>query len=98
MQRQVEERKKKVVSLVGEKVILVPYMKEHVPKYHQWMQDPILLQATGSEPLTFDQEYQMQLSWNEDPFSIFSISFSGFLRLTVVISKYICFLIHGFFS
>ncbi|KAK3016113.1 hypothetical protein RJ639_006147, partial [Escallonia herrerae] len=56
------------VSLEGGKVILVPYMKEHVPKYHQWMQDPVLLAATGSEPLTLDQEYQMQLSWTQDPF------------------------------
>ncbi|GAB4825266.1 hypothetical protein Ancab_008138 [Ancistrocladus abbreviatus] len=55
------------VSLEGENVILVPYMKEHVPKYHQWMQDPALLQATGSEPLTLDQEYDMQLSWTQDP-------------------------------
>ncbi|XP_020241691.1 N-acetyltransferase 9-like protein isoform X2 [Asparagus officinalis] len=55
------------MSLVGEKVILVPYMREHVPKYHQWMQDPSLLQATGSEPLSLDQEYQMHLSWTQDP-------------------------------
>ncbi|KAL7216392.1 hypothetical protein ACSBR1_028355 [Camellia fascicularis] len=54
-------------SVEGEKVILVPYMKEHVPRYHQWMQDPALLQATGSEPLTLDEEYQMQLSWTQDP-------------------------------
>ncbi|EXC34918.1 N-acetyltransferase 9-like protein [Morus notabilis] len=56
------------VSLEGEKVILVPYMAEHVPKYHEWMRDPALLQATGSEPLTLDEEYQMQLSWTQDPF------------------------------
>ncbi|PIN17528.1 putative phosphoglucosamine acetyltransferase [Handroanthus impetiginosus] len=55
------------VSLEGEKVILVPYMKEHVPKYHQWMQDPAILQATASEPLTLDQEYDMQISWVQDP-------------------------------
>ncbi|GMH10997.1 hypothetical protein Nepgr_012838 [Nepenthes gracilis] len=59
-----EERE---MSLEGEKLILVPYMKEHVPKYHLWMQDPTLLQATGSEPLTLDQEYDMQLSWIQDP-------------------------------
>ncbi|XP_077233178.1 uncharacterized protein LOC143875498 [Tasmannia lanceolata] len=56
------------VSLEGKKVILVPYMKEHVPKYHQWMQDPAWLEATGSEPLTLDQEYELQLSWTQDPY------------------------------
>ncbi|KAJ6723789.1 N-ACETYLTRANSFERASE 9 [Salix koriyanagi] len=55
------------VSLEGEKVILVPYMEAHVPKYHQWMQDPFLLQATGSEPLSLQDEYTMQLSWTQDP-------------------------------
>lgn len=55
------------VSLEGKKVILVPYMKGHVPKYHEWMQDPLLLQATGSEPLTLQQEYEMQVSWTQDP-------------------------------
>ncbi|XP_071914415.1 GCN5-related N-acetyltransferase 9 isoform X5 [Coffea arabica] len=56
------------VSLEGKKVILVPYMKEHVEKYHEWMQDPALLEATASEPLTLDEEYDMQLSWTQDPF------------------------------
>nr|DAD20289.1 TPA_asm: hypothetical protein HUJ06_021752 [Nelumbo nucifera] len=65
-------------SLVGEKVILVPYMSEHVPKYHEWMQDPALLQATGSEPLTLDQEYEMQLSWTQDPNSTLSCFLSLF--------------------
>ncbi|KAL8242559.1 hypothetical protein R6Q59_012861 [Mikania micrantha] len=55
------------VSLEGSKVILVPYMKQHVLNYHQWMQDPYLLQATGSDPLTLEEEYQMQLSWTQDP-------------------------------
>ncbi|RWR71886.1 N-acetyltransferase 9-like protein isoform X1 [Cinnamomum micranthum f. kanehirae] len=55
------------VSLVGKKVILVPYMNKHVPKYHEWMQDPFLLEATGSEPLTLEEEYDMQLSWTQDP-------------------------------
>ncbi|XP_068335483.1 GCN5-related N-acetyltransferase 9 [Pyrus communis] len=61
------EREKEKVSLEGGRVILVPYMKEHVPKYHDWMKDPALLQATGSEPLTLNQEYQMQLTWTQDP-------------------------------
>lgn len=83
-------------SLEGEKVILVPYMKEHVPKYHQWMQDPALLQATASEPLTLEQEYDMQLSWTKDPLSVSSFSLifqkalnlkSTFASLTVLIPK-----------
>lgn len=60
------------VSVVGDKVILVPYMKEHVPVYHVWMQDPAILQATASEPLTLDQEYEMQLSWVQDPLSMYT--------------------------
>lgn len=68
-------------SLVGKKVILVPYMKDHVPKYHHWMQDPALLQATASEPLTLEQEYDMQLSWTQDPFSRWSLSLSKYLSL-----------------
>ena len=71
------ERERKRASLEGQRVILVPYMKEHVPKYHQWMQDPALLQATGSEPLTLDEEYQMQLSWTQDPHSISPLSLSN---------------------
>ncbi|XP_021910366.1 N-acetyltransferase 9-like protein isoform X2 [Carica papaya] len=58
------------VSLEGKRVILVPYMEAHVPKYHNWMQDHGLLQATGSEPLSLDQEYQMQLSWTQDPLTM----------------------------
>ncbi|XP_021273708.1 N-acetyltransferase 9-like protein [Herrania umbratica] len=55
------------MSLEGQKVIMVPYMEAHVPKYHVWMQDPALLQATGSEHLSLQEEYDMQLSWNQDP-------------------------------
>ena len=59
--------------LEGERVTLVPYMEAHVPNYHVWMQDPALLQATGSEPLSLDQEYQMQRSWTQDPLSLSSL-------------------------
>ncbi|XP_020682500.1 N-acetyltransferase 9-like protein, partial [Dendrobium catenatum] len=61
------EAEEAAVSLEGKKAILVPYMREHVPKYHEWMKDPALLLATGSEPLTLDQEYEMHLSWTKDP-------------------------------
>lgn len=64
-------------TVEGGKVILVPYTAAHVPKYHEWMRDPALLQATGSEPLSLDEEYQMQHSWTVDPLStLTSISFS----------------------
>lgn len=53
-------------SLVGEKVILVPYRPEHVSNYHEWMKDPALLEATGSEPLTYEEEVEMQQGWHLD--------------------------------
>jgi RimJ/RimL family protein N-acetyltransferase len=48
------------------RVVLVPYGKEHVPKYNDWMKDPQLQEMTGSEPLTLDEEYEMQQRWKED--------------------------------
>ena len=38
-----------------------------MPKYHEWMKDPALLEATASEPLSFEEEMEMQQSWMEDP-------------------------------
>jgi hypothetical protein len=29
-------------------------------KYHEWMKSPELLEATASEPLSLDEEYEMQ--------------------------------------
>ncbi|KAF7337859.1 N-acetyltransferase 9 [Mycena venus] len=52
--------------LVGEKVVLVPYGPQHVPKYHIWMQDQELRELTASEPLTLEEEYQMQRKWQLD--------------------------------
>ncbi|CAO1630478.1 unnamed protein product [Jaminaea pallidilutea] len=52
--------------LVGDKVVLVPYRREHVAKYNAWMQDPVLQETTASEPLTLEQEYEMQASWHLD--------------------------------
>lgn len=50
----------------GEKVILVPYRSDHVDTYHQWMQDEYLLDATGSEPLSMEEEIKMQQEWRDD--------------------------------
>ncbi|KAJ3769274.1 GNAT domain-containing protein [Lentinula raphanica] len=52
--------------LVGEKVLLVPYQKQHVPKYHAWMEDEELRTLTASERLTLEQEYEMQQRWQMD--------------------------------
>jgi len=53
-------------ALVGQDVILVPYRSEHVEKYHEWLKDPDIQQATASEPLTLAEEYDMQRSWHLD--------------------------------
>ncbi|XP_077358022.1 alpha/beta-tubulin-N-acetyltransferase 9-like isoform X2 [Festucalex cinctus] len=34
--------------------------------YHEWMKSAELQQLTASEPLTLEQEYDMQRSWRED--------------------------------
>ncbi|XP_037547097.1 N-acetyltransferase 9 [Nematolebias whitei] len=52
--------------LEGQKVVLVPYNEEHVPRYHEWMKSPELQQLTASEPLSLEQEYDMQRSWRDD--------------------------------
>ena len=76
--------------LEGVKIILVPYMKEHVPRYHGWMQDPALLKATGSEPLSLEEEYQMHLSWITDRCSCLSPPFpSFFLSILLSLNPYL---------
>ncbi|KAG6969271.1 hypothetical protein JG688_00005377 [Phytophthora aleatoria] len=54
------------VVITGQRVTLVPYEKEHVPKYHNWMKDPWLQEMTASEPLSIEEEFEMQKSWRED--------------------------------
>jgi RimJ/RimL family protein N-acetyltransferase len=47
-------------------VLLVPYTRSHVPTYHTWMASKELQELTASEPLTLDEEYAMQASWQKD--------------------------------
>ena len=41
---------------------MVPYMREHVLRYHDGMQDPTLLESTASESLSLSQEFQVHRS------------------------------------
>ncbi|CAO3627540.1 unnamed protein product [Cunninghamella blakesleeana] len=52
--------------LAYQNTVLVPYKKEHVGQYHEWMKSPFLQEMTASEPLTLEEEYDMQKSWHED--------------------------------
>ncbi|XP_044764447.1 N-acetyltransferase 9-like protein isoform X2 [Coccinella septempunctata] len=53
----------KNTKIIGSRVILVPYQKKHVPKYHTWMQSEELRNLTSSEQLSLEEEYNMQQSW-----------------------------------
>jgi RimJ/RimL family protein N-acetyltransferase len=53
-------------SLLNPKILLVPYSAHHVPQYHTWMQDAELQKLTASEPLSMEEEYEMQRSWRND--------------------------------
>ncbi|KAI5293156.1 hypothetical protein KEM52_005786 [Ascosphaera acerosa] len=53
-------------AISSSRVLLVPYEKHHVARYHEWMQDPEIQEATASEPLSVEEEYAMQASWRQD--------------------------------
>uniref|UniRef100_A0A1B0GNM9 Uncharacterized protein n=1 Tax=Phlebotomus papatasi TaxID=29031 RepID=A0A1B0GNM9_PHLPP len=57
---------KQCIKIESSRVILVPYEEKHVPKYHEWMKNPDLQEATSSSPLSLQEEYQMQKSWRDD--------------------------------
>ena len=46
----------KASVVTGDRVRLVPYCRAHVPRVHQWKQDPELLRLLASEPRTSDDE------------------------------------------
>ena len=51
------------MSFCKKRLGLVPYLEHHVPRYHQWLSDPELLEATCSEPLSLQEEYDNQKTW-----------------------------------
>ena len=59
-------REDRSLVLEADRVILVPYRPEHIGEYHSWMKDPELLELTGSEPLTLEEEVEMQRKWAND--------------------------------
>lgn len=53
-------------KITGDRVILVPYRRHHVEKYNSWMSSKEIQELTSSEPLSLEEEYSMQKSWQED--------------------------------
>ncbi|TIC15536.1 acyl-CoA N-acyltransferase [Wallemia mellicola] len=54
------------LTIVGEKLTLVPYKEKHVERYHKWMSNADILELTASEALSLEEEYAMQKSWHKD--------------------------------
>ncbi|KAI5461636.1 acyl-CoA N-acyltransferase [Mariannaea sp. PMI_226] len=52
-----------ITAISTSKALLVPYEAHHVRQYHSWMQDADIQEATASEPMTLDEEYENQQSW-----------------------------------
>lgn len=48
----------------GEKVLLVPYKKEHVEQYNKWMQDPELRSECDSATVQLIEIFQKKLPAN----------------------------------
>ncbi|WVO13549.1 hypothetical protein L204_101170 [Cryptococcus depauperatus] len=72
--------------LFGNSVILIPYRAEHVLTYHEWMRSPELLELTASEPLSLEEEYEMQRKWHQDEDKLTFILLVRPLSTTTILS------------
>jgi RimJ/RimL family protein N-acetyltransferase len=59
-------RLNETVAIVTNRLTLVAYRREHVPRYHEWMQNAELRQLTASDELTLEEEFDNQRSWHLD--------------------------------
>ncbi|PHH74297.1 hypothetical protein CDD82_5010 [Ophiocordyceps australis] len=50
-------------AVATQQVLLVPYETRHVGKYHDWMQDARVREATASELLSLEEEHENQVAW-----------------------------------
>lgn len=53
------------LTITGERVVLVPYRKEHVPVYHGWMVRRVAFRVNYRVPAGFQVAWPMQtgLAW-----------------------------------
>lgn len=47
-------------SPLGQSVDLIPYTKEYVPLFHEWLQDPEMQQLVATEPISLEADYDFQ--------------------------------------
>jgi RimJ/RimL family protein N-acetyltransferase len=62
-------------TIQHEDLLLMPYLSEFVPKYHNWMQDEVILELTSSEKLSLAEEQENQRDWFVDTFKTTFIVF-----------------------
>ncbi|GAA5978505.1 hypothetical protein JCM11641_007966 [Rhodosporidiobolus odoratus] len=59
-------RLNEATTLANDRIVLRPYRRWHVPAYNEWMKSEELRELTASEPLSIEDEYEMQRSWRLD--------------------------------
>ena len=65
MNNEVKRLKQSIIN--GDKIDLIPYLKDHVRMYNNWLNDPYIQKMTQTEPISLDDEYKSQMEWKNDP-------------------------------